>query len=139
MIRSLRTLAALALTAVAACGGGDGPTGNNQNAVVGTYTLQTVNGSALPSTVALGPGESVTLRSGSVTLNADGSCTHRHDVAYTADGTTISDNTTFVCTYEVDGNTVVTTDADDGAQVTAVYSNGSLTTTNQGITLVYRK
>lgn len=139
MTRSFRSIAALTCLAIAtACGGSDAPTGTAPS-VTGTYTLRTVNGAALPSVVPIAPGESITLRSGSVTLNGDGSCTHRHDVVYVAGGTTLSDNTPVLCTYRIDGNTIVTTDADDGEQVTGVVGNGSLTTTSDGITLVYRK
>lgn len=139
MTHVLRTLAALALTAVAACGGSDGPTGVTPDQIAGTYSLQTVNGQSLPLTLPVGPDETITLRSGSVTLNADRSCSHQHDVAYTADGTTTSDNTPVPCTYSVNGNTIVTTDSDDGTKVTGTYSDGAITTNVEGVVSIYRK
>ena len=52
--------------------------------VIGTYNLQTVNGSALPFTFANG----VVLQSEVLTLNNDGTFT---DVARRADGSVVSD------------------------------------------------
>jgi hypothetical protein len=137
----LRITTALVLAAtLAACGGGDkdstGPTGNA--AVVGTYTLRTANGQPLPTTVTA-EGLTVTVKSGSVALNADGSCSHRLEVSTVIGGTPINDTTTYFCTYPVNGNNVVATDTDDGAVTAGTVSGTTLTVAEEGISLVYQR
>ena len=85
--RVVRPVSALALAAVvatlAACGADKKSVTGPPTNVVGTYSLATVDGNALPFTVPNNPNHTVVVQSATVTLNADHT--------YTIGGTGTSD------------------------------------------------
>jgi hypothetical protein len=131
--RVVRSVAALALAAVvatlAACGGATkvaGPTN-----VVGTYSLATVDGSALPFTVPNNPNHTVVVQSATVTLGSDHS--------YTIGGTGTSDGgapeqvIADAGTYTFSGSTVTfTSSSHSGLIYTATATSSTLTETVPG-------
>jgi hypothetical protein len=137
MRRLALTLAALAL---AACGkdskDSTGPEG--ASSVAGVYTLRTINGESLPFVASDGVA-TYTIRSGRLSLNPDGTCSHQLSFSVTSNQGTFEDATPFACTYEVNGATVVTTDLDDGTRAAATYRDGTLTATDGDFTAVYRR
>jgi hypothetical protein len=138
----LRAIAVGALAFVAACGGGgdDGPTGPDAN-VVGTYTLRTLNGSALPGLLSLETGgRRVDLLAEAITFNADRSYAHTATQRTSLGSQVTTENLAWTGTYSVSGNTVTLSRAADGARATLTHgSDGSLTLTASGLTYVYRR
>jgi hypothetical protein len=84
-----RIAALLALATALACGGSDATTPANQTkapAFSGTYTLQTVNGKALPVTWHYVGGDSLTIRSYSIAINGSGGWTSTTSEVFTTNG-----------------------------------------------------
>lgn len=120
------------------CGGGDS-TGPDVN-VVGTWDLQTVNGSALPFTLQFDPNTNTRfeLVSDQYVVHAGGS----YDEAFTTRqtvGTQVTDDPqTDAGTWVVSGNKVTLT-ASDGSPLTGTASGNHITASVGGFTLVYVK
>ena len=129
---ALLALGTLALFGTAACGGDDDdPTGPGGTAT-GTYTLRTVNGQNVPTTVYegddLGFYYKVEVLSGHVTLDADGTFEDVTTIRETeGTGTPTPSEFVTVGTYTRTGNTLTFTDDDTGEDYTiTVQSDGSL-------------
>lgn len=130
-----KILTALAALLVIACGDSTGPDTSH----VGTYTLLSVDGEALPVSFTDGFA-TIVLTSGHVTLNADG--TFADVLSYTVtEGTdSYSDTETYSGTYTRSGSNItfnVTSPDPDTYRMT--LSGTTLTQTDGGATLVYRK
>lgn len=141
-MRPLLLLAAAA-TLLVACSDDDDPTSPVDD-VVGSYDLVSVNGQPLPQTVPIEGNDFIvrdfTFRSGNVTLFADGTCTNRLELLVEEDGEEpLEDNTTYECTYEVDGNDVITTDVVDGFVALRTWSGDELTWPVPGALMVFRR
>lgn len=138
VIKRMATIAmAFAVVATSACGGDDkkSPTGNN-NTTVGTYTLDKVDGGALPVTLFEGDvdvdGEVVNLKieliSGSMTLAANNTFNGSMALRLTIPGAPAQTETAPVSgTYAVTGNSITLTSSDpEDPQVTGTIANGQL-------------
>jgi len=82
-------LALLALATAVACGGSETVTPPQQSqsaAFSGTYVLQTVNDKALPVTWNFNSGDSLTIRSYSISINGSGSWTSATSERFTTGG-----------------------------------------------------
>lgn len=117
-----------------ACGGGGGDPVSPEQAVVGTYTLRTVNGQPLPVPVTLN-GDPWTITGGRVSLNADGTCSRF--VAITGAGGDVSN--TYPCTYSVAGSNITFYGTGGGGDGQMAVSGRTLTTFDSGLALVYRR
>jgi hypothetical protein len=86
----MRRIAAILVLAIAvACGGSDATSPSNQAkgpAFTGTYTLQTVNGKTLPVTWSFNSGDSLRLRSYSISINGSGSWTSATSEVFSTNG-----------------------------------------------------
>lgn len=132
-------LAAISLIAASACGSSStAPDTTSANAaVVGTYTLKTVDGAALPAPAKDEKGAvGGTFTSGSITLASNGS--FNSILNYTITGGTAG-NSPSSGTYSVSGSTL-TFVVSGKSNVTAVFSGGNtLTNVNNTQTMVYTK
>jgi hypothetical protein len=84
-----RTAALLVFAAAIACGGSDAtaPSHKTQGpAFSGTYVLQSVNGKALPFTRHFASGDSLTIRSYSISIGGTGSWTSTTSEVFTTNG-----------------------------------------------------
>ncbi len=127
------TVATLVMAvALTAC---DGDSTGNGGSIVGTYTLQTLNGMNLPSRTQRPPpptppgGAVLTfeLTAGSVRLNSDDTCSLSLTFRTTIDGTVTATNTeTDTCTYSVTGTTI-RFDFPGGALITGIISGNTIT------------
>ncbi len=70
--------------------------------VAGTYTLQSVNGEGLPAVLAESTDFLIEVTAGSVTLNADLTCSHSVTQRETDQGTVTTDTVVTACTYAID-------------------------------------
>src|SRR6478609_972443 len=86
----MRRIAAILVLAIAvACGGSDATSPPNQaqgTAFTGTYTLQTVNGKTLPVTWNFNSGDSLRIRSYSISINGSGSWTSTTNEVFSTNG-----------------------------------------------------
>jgi hypothetical protein len=114
-----------------------------EDAIVGTYTLATVNGGSLPATVFQAPDYRLEIVSGTLIVRDNNTWTETATIRET-DGTTITTETSTVNgTYTLNGSTATFTDS-EGDTLTSTFSGSdTLTTTDSGsgftITFVYRK
>ena len=84
-----RIAALLMLVTAVACGGSDvtpPPSQTQGPAFTGTYTLQTVNGKALPVTWNFNSGDSLRIRSYSIAINGSGSWTSTTNQVFSTSG-----------------------------------------------------
>ena len=132
-----RALLALAAIALVGCGGDS--TGVAASAV-GTWNLQTVNGSILPATVAFvaSPLYRFEILSDPFVAGSDGHYTEtfttRETNGSSVTTTTDSDFGTFV-----QNNGSLTITASDGTVSTASISGDKITVNQDGVVLVYRR
>ena len=143
--RGVVVLAVAAVTAAgAACGGSDsstGPHGSPSDTIAGSFTLSTVNTSALPATILSDPGTySLQITAGSVVLQGNGqqfimSLTQKETV-----GTAVStyvDSTRGTWT-QLTGTITLTMTSSAGTS-TGAWDGTNLTIVQDGDTYIFKK
>jgi hypothetical protein len=156
MMKRMAAIAmAFAVVATSACGKDDkSPTGNN-NTTVGTYSLDKVDGGALPATLFDGmvdvDGTVVELKieitAGTMTLAANNTFTGSMALRLTVPGSPAQTETAPVSgTYTVSGNSITLTSSDpEDPQITGTIANGQLLVdidlleTGEEVALAYKK
>ncbi len=132
MIR--RVFLAVLIFGVTACG--DDGTGLEN--VIGTYILETIDGGPLPWILLQVGGNKIEVTAGSVTLNADRTCSDSITLRTTESGSVTTDTATDMCTYTTDGQAVTLTYADNTVSVGSIIGS-ALTITDAGVTFIFRK
>jgi len=130
-----RSLLFLCIALLSACGGDDptDPGGSDLSAAAGTWTLQTVNGNALPANL-VEDGTPFVLHSGTLVLSANGNCTN----AFTTTPQGQAQKTeTLNCTFTVNGSVFSLTESN--LTYSGSLTGSSLTVINEGNTLVYKR
>ncbi len=119
----------------------DGDSTGNGGSIVGTYTLQTLNGESLPAQrPGGGPVTMDELTAGSVRLNSDNTCSLSLTFQTTIDGTvTATDTETDTCTYSVTGTTIRFDFPSGEAPITGTISGNTITIVVFGDTFVFTK
>jgi hypothetical protein len=139
MLRRRSCLSALAVLAFLAACGGD-PAGPNAD-ISGSYTLQSVNGNALPwRYLVFGGRDFEAIASGSGEINGNGTyslafnyLTGRGEQTFTSSGTTAG-------TYTRNGSAITFTDQTSGRQESGTVSGRQLSITCEGgYTCVFRR
>ena len=140
----------MAVALLTAC---DGDSTGNGGSILGTYTLQTLNGMNLPVAPTGGPqpptppGGGVLIfefTAGSVRLNSDDTCSLSLTFRTTIDGTVTATGTeTDACTYSVTGTTI-RFDFPGEAPITrripaGIISGNTITVVDDGDTFVFSK
>ena len=125
------------LTVVAACGG-DSPT-QPRASVVGTWNLQTVDGSALPYLVPQNDFEALELMSDVLTVDANGTFTQLSQFRVTEDGQASTESFPDGGSYALNGTAVTFTFDSDGSTGTGSLAGTTLTVAAAGFALVYKK
>ena len=150
----LGRFAMLAMVSVAlACGGGDKSTGNDDDedgngtgtpttGTTGLYTLRTVNGDAVPTTIYEDPefGEKEEILSGSVNLKTGSEFVAIFRFRDTYDGMSETYSDTLLGTWSKSGTTISFTD-DFGDSFDGTLTTAGLTIDDPdfGVTLVFKK
>ena len=129
-----RILMTLVLAAAAACG--DNSTGLGAS-VEGTYTLRTINGTALPYTVQSGT-TTVRVIDDVITLNLNGTYSEIGHTQTTFNGVTTTDTGTDTGTYTTAG-TAITLRSNDGTSISGTVNGGTLTIVDQGLAAVFTR
>lgn len=139
---------AFLLTIVAGCGGDGSPLGST-GSPLGRYTLRTVNGQALPATVALAANVRVTFISGEFTLGTGGVVTGSSESRSEVTGIApVNSRSTSSGTYVIhQGSTLSTTmtttiNGFTSRAITVQWSiggDGAVSATVENISYVYRR
>jgi hypothetical protein len=134
----MRRLLSFALVFAAIACGSDDSTTPTQSSVAGTWTLQTINGSALPFTLSASP--QIELLSYVVTATSNGTWTSSQQTRTTI-GTQVTTTTTNDAgTYTLSGNNVAILSNTAGSTAQAgTISGNTLTLTQSGLTFVFQK
>ena len=134
MIR--RVFLAFLVLGVTACGGdGTGP-----ESVTGTYRLQSIDGDPLPFVVFQVGAEKIEVAAGSVTLNADMTCSNIGTFRITTITGNVTTNAVIdLCTYTINGGVLTLTSVTDATVTSGSIVGSALTLTNAGFVLIYRK
>ena len=125
----LSALAGIAITA--GCSGGSV---TDPSPVVGTYTLQTINGQKPPQPLASG----IDIVGGRVSLREDGMFHQEMDLRTTSGGVTSNGTAHMFGTYFRRGNRISVT-WNGGGSNTFTLSGATITQTQQRLTLVYAR
>lgn len=128
-------LALVALTL--ACG--DSSTEPTQASVAGTWELSTVNGGALPFVVFQTTTDKVEIMSDVITATSTGTFTQSTTFRTTSNGQAQTTTTPDAGTYTLSGTAVNFTFNSDGSTGTGSLSGNTLTVTQSGLALVYKK
>lgn len=133
-----RLILALGAVSLLACGGSDstGPDGS----IVGSYSLQTVNGNNLPWRFLVVGNDWAEITGGSGNINNGGtySITFNYRVMETGQTTTFSE--TSIGTYVQNGNAVAFRDQTDGSTVSGTVTGSQISVTDQdGFVYVFRR
>jgi len=141
-MRRLVTLA-LAAFSLAACGGSDKPAGPSAS-IAGTYTLQTVNGRSLPSTIFQVGNDKLEVTGGSVTMNENETFSGVTALRETVEGVVDDYSASCTGTYTRTGSTVAFAEAesdDCGGNYSGTWTSGNTLTVTfaPGIVAVFKK
>jgi hypothetical protein len=137
MRRSFTTLATALLLPFTACGDEDGPTGPNVEAS-GTYQLSTVNGEALPFTLAQDGADMIEVIDGQIELHANGTFTDSTTFRLTDAGSATTEAEVYTGSYSQTGNALRFTPSSGGVYSMSVTED-ALTQTAGEFVLVYRR
>ena len=134
MIR--RSLIPLLVLGIAACG----DDGLSLEEIVGTYTLQTIDGEAIPW-VKFQTGTTYTLEvtGGNVILNELRTCTNTIMFRETLDGTVTTETETVVCQYSFTDGTLIMTFPVAGTGLNASIVGSLLSYTDGGNLYIFSK
>ena len=137
--RATRRFVSCMLMAVVAACGGDSSTQPTPASVVGTWNLQTVNGSVLPYLVPQDDFEAVELTSDVLTVDAKGTFTQVSKFRVTQDGEWSMEFEPDSGSYQVNGTAVTFTYDSDRSSGIASLAGNTLTFSAAGFALVYKK
>ena len=130
--------AVVPLSIFGACGDDEG-TGPGESSIVGSYTLQTVNGNTLPWRYLVLGNDWAEITGGSGTINANGSYSLTANFRTMESGQTDTFSETSTGTYVRSGNAITFT-ASDGTRASGVISGTQITVTDEdGIVYVFRR
>ena len=133
-----RTGALVALMVMLAACGGDSATGLTTS-FVGSYSLKTVNGVNLPYVIAQTGQDKDELISGSITVNNGGSFTDAFTVRSTRSGQATTSSSADAGTWTSNGTAITFVFNNGSTPSTGSLSGNTLTSTENGLALVFTK
>ncbi len=130
-----QSLLVLCVACVSACGSDDpaDPGGQDLSAITGLWTLQSVDGNALPVDL-VEDGENFTLHAGTLMVSSNGTCTNSFTT--TPEGETQMTET-INCTFTFSGS--LFSYVEEGITYSGTVSGNSLTILNDGFQLLYNR
>ena len=136
----MRVLAAALLAiSVAACGDSADVTVNQVTPVVGSWSLQSIGGATLPFLLDQLGNDKIELLEANLTTTDIGTFVSTSVERTTISGQATSRSFSEDGTYTTDGASITFTFSSDGASVTGVISGDSLTFSESGAVVVYRR
>ena len=134
----MRSLISLALVVLVACGD-DSTTAPTTDSVAGTWSLQSINGTALPYVVFQIGADKVELVSDVVVAVASGAFTQTTVVRTTSSGQVTTESQADAGTWSLNGTAVTFQFNGDGTTGTGSISGNTMTIAESGFAFVYRK
>ena len=134
----MRRLLPLVMSLAIACGS-DSPSQPTSASVAGTWSLQTVNGTALPYLITQSGTTKVELVSDVVTAVATGSYTEITQIRTTVDGQVMNESFPDAGSFTLNGTAVVFQSNSDGSQTTGSVSGNTFTLAAEGFAYVYKR
>jgi hypothetical protein len=131
-----RMVLALSAVSLLACGDSSGP---EFSSAVGTWNLATVNGSALPFTVALSQNYQLELLGDVFVASENGTYTESATLRETENGTATTTTEQTNGTWTQSGNTVTVTESGGAGTATATISGNTITLSQAGFVSVYNR
>jgi hypothetical protein len=125
--------AAFLLLAAASCSSSTSPSGSP----VGTYTLSTLNGSALPYVMVRTSSDEVDMTKGRLVVNKDGSCSTSITENVTHNGQSSDQTAEGTGTWSGSGQMTFTWS--DGTTDTGSWSSRTISIDSQGLTYQFRR
>jgi hypothetical protein len=134
----MRRLIALALALTVVACGSDDSTAPSNSSIAGTWSLQTINGSPLPFTLAPAPTK-IEILSATAIINSNGTWTSSSQTRTTL-GTQAPTTTTETDngTYTISGSTIALRSS-DGTVESGTISGNTFTQVESGFTFVFKK
>lgn len=132
-----KLLALVALAAVAACGG-DASTSPISATVGGSYSLRTINGTAVPFIVAQVGADKVEITDDIVILNDGGTWTESGHTRTTQNGQVSTQSFVDAGTFTRTGTAITLVSSSTGS-MSGSLNGGTLTVTDQGLVAVYQR
>ena len=135
----IATICTVATVALAGCGSDSGDTTNpKSSSPVGTWNLVTADGAPLPFAFQSG-GVKYEILSDQYVLLPDGTFNEAYQLRDT-DGTIVGlENLTDTGTWKVSGTVFVITYADNGVAATGTFAGDTVTLTQLGALMVYKR
>jgi hypothetical protein len=128
----------LAILSAAGCGGDS--TSPATQSIVGSWTLQSVNGSPLPFIVQQTGTDKLELLSDVIVISGTGSFTQTTSVRTTTNGVPTTQPVADAGSYTLNGSAITLHFNSDGFTGTASWSGNTITTTTaEGLALVYKR
>jgi hypothetical protein len=132
-----RLLLAIAVLTMAC--GSDATEPTTMASVAGTWSLSTVNGTALPYILAQSGADKLEWTADVITATSTGSFTQISSFKTTANGQVTTQTTPDAGTFSINGTAVTFTFQSDGSTGTGALNGNTMTVTGQGFALVYVK
>ena|SRR5438067_7463471 len=129
----------LALLLVGVSCGGDSPTAPTLASVAGTWSLQTVNGGALPFVVSQTSTSKLEVISDVLIVALGGTFTETTTIRTTQNGAVSTQAQADAGTFVLNGTAVAFTFNSDGSTGTGSLSGNTMTVTDLGFAFVYKK
>jgi hypothetical protein len=131
--------AVISLSILGACGDDDS-TGPSESSIVGSYTLQTVNGNTMPWRFVVVGNDWIEITGGSGDINTGGTYSLTLNYRAMESGQTTTFSETSTGTYTRNGNAVSFTDGSDGSRANGTVSGNQISVTDEdGVVYVFRR
>ena len=138
-LRRAALLACIPLAFTLGCG--DNGTNPTNSDIAGTYTLQSIGGTALPYTFQPDATTTITLTSDVLTVGSDGTWSEAEDFTQTSNGQTTTGSVNDGGTFTLSGSSVTfVSQTIGGTAYTGTYTSNTLTLDNgDGAAQVFRR
>jgi hypothetical protein len=137
MLRRSFLSALVGFAILAACGGDSSGPGDTN--IVGSYTLQSVNGNPVPWRAIVIGNDWFEIRGGSGSINADGTYSLTFNWRESVAGQTDEGSESSVGTYTRNGSAITFRDASDGSTASGTITGRQISVTSEGVVLVYAR
>jgi hypothetical protein len=135
----MRFVSAAVLVLAVACGASDAGTAPTSSSVVGTWTLQSVNGSALPFVVSQTGANKLELVSDVVSATASGTFTQSTTIRNTTNGQVTTQSVPDAGSYSLNGTAVTFQFNSDNSVGTGSLNGNTMTVAQDGFAYIYKR
>lgn len=138
-MRRTAFVATMILAVLSAAGCANDSTSPATQSIAGSWTLQSVNGSSMPFIVAQTGTNKTELLSDVIAISGTGSFTQTTSVRTTTNGVPTTQSVADAGSYTLNGSAITLHFNSDGSTGTGSWSGNTITTTDGGFALVYKR